>query len=64
MMTEKLAGMSSLTKTTQKSRPAAEMEQATIQQLVKAARERGDDLTGPGRAAEAADEDGVGDRAG
>lgn len=46
-MTETLAGMSSLKKTTEKFRPPAEVEQATIQQLVKAARERGDDLTGP-----------------
>lgn len=47
MMTETLAAMSSLKKTLHKSKPAAEMEQATIQQLVKAARERSDDLTGP-----------------
>lgn len=46
-MTETLAGMSSLKKTTEKFRPPAEVEHATIQQLVKAARERGDDLTGP-----------------
>lgn len=48
MMTETLAGMSSLKKTAQKFKTPAEVEQATIQQLVKAARERGEDLTGPG----------------
>lgn len=47
MMTETLAGMSSLKKTAAKVTPPAEVEQATIRQLVMAARERGDDLTGP-----------------
>ncbi len=48
MMTETLAGMSSLKKTAQKFKTPAEVQQATIVQLVKAARERGEDLTGPG----------------
>ena len=46
MMTENLAGMSSLKKTVQKSQ-TAEVEQAAVRELVKAARARGEDLTGP-----------------
>jgi len=46
-MTENLAGMSSLKKTVQKSQTPAEVEQAAVRELVKAARARGEDLTGP-----------------
>lgn len=46
-MTENLAGMSSLKKTVQKSQTPAEAEQAAVRELVKAARARGEDLTGP-----------------
>ncbi|NYF97701.1 transposase-like protein [Janibacter cremeus] len=45
-MTENLAGMSSLKKTVQKSQ-TAQAEQAAVRELVKAARARGEDLTGP-----------------
>lgn len=47
-MTEKLAGMSSMPKKAKKSQSPAEAERAAVRQLVKAARERGEDLTGPG----------------
>lgn len=46
-MTENLAGMSSLKKTVKKSQTPAEVEQAAVRELVKAARARGEDLTGP-----------------
>ncbi|WP_414713728.1 IS256 family transposase, partial [Segeticoccus sp.] len=46
-MTETLAGMGSLKKTVQKSQSPAEAEQAAVRELVKAARARGEDLTGP-----------------
>jgi putative transposase len=46
-MTEKLAGMSSLEKTLKKAQSPAEAERAAVRELVKAARDRGEDLTGP-----------------
>jgi transposase-like protein len=46
-MAETLAGMGSLRKAVTKSTTTAEAERAAVRELVKAARERGEDLTGP-----------------
>src|SRR3954453_13058340 len=46
-MTETLAGMGSLKKAAEKTVPPAEAERAAVRELVKAARSRGEDLTGP-----------------
>lgn len=46
-MTEKLQGMSSMPKTAVKSLKPGEAERAAVRELVKAARARGEDLTGP-----------------
>lgn len=46
-MTEKLTGLSSLKNTVKKSQSCPEAERAAVRQLVQAARERGEDLTGP-----------------
>lgn len=46
-MTEKLAGMSSLKKSEKNSQAPAEAEEAAVRELVRAARARGEDLTGP-----------------
>jgi putative transposase len=46
-MTETVAGMSSLEKAAKKSQTPQEQERAAVQELVRAARARGEDLTGP-----------------
>ena len=46
-MTETVAGMSSLEKAAKKSLTPAEQERAAVQELVRAARARGEELTGP-----------------
>src|SRR3954453_22577356 len=46
-MTETLAGMGSLKKAAEKTATPAEAERAAVRELVKAARARGEDLTGP-----------------
>ena len=46
-MTEKLQGMSSMPKTAVRSVEPGEAERAAVRELVKAARARGEDLTGP-----------------
>ncbi len=63
-MTEKLTGMSSLNNTVKKSQSSPEAERAAVRQLVQAARERGEDLTGPDGLPEDAHQNGPGDRAG
>ena len=47
MMTETLVGVSPLEKAAKKTLTPAEVERAAVRELVKAARARGDDLTGP-----------------
>jgi transposase-like protein len=47
MMPETLVGVSPLEKASKKSVTPAEAEQAAVRELVRAARARGDDLTGP-----------------
>src|SRR6478735_10452696 len=47
-MTETLKGMSSMPKQAVKAAKPAEAERAAVRELVKAARARGEDLTGPG----------------
>jgi putative transposase len=47
MMTETLVGVSPLEKASKKASTPAEDERAAVRELVKAARSRGDDLTGP-----------------
>lgn len=46
-MTEKLEGMTSMPKDAKKSATPDEAERAAVRQLVRAARGRGEDLTGP-----------------
>ena len=46
-MTETVAGMSSLAKAGKRSLTPQEQERVAVQQLVRAARSRGEDLTGP-----------------
>ncbi len=46
-MTETLKGMSSMSKETTKTLEAGEAERTAVRELVKAARARGEDLTGP-----------------
>jgi putative transposase len=46
-MTETLTGMSSIPKNLKKTTKPGEAERAAVRELVKAARARGDDLTGP-----------------
>ncbi len=47
-MTETLKGMSSMPKDAKKTTTPGEAERAAVRELVKAARARGEDLTGPG----------------
>ena len=47
MMTETLVGVSPLEKASKKAVTPAEVERAAVRELVRAARARGDDLTGP-----------------
>lgn len=46
-MTETLTGMSSMPKEATKSRKPGQVEREAVRELVKAARSRGEDLTGP-----------------
>ncbi|OLT24924.1 MULTISPECIES: hypothetical protein [Serinicoccus] len=46
-MTEKITSVSSMTKKVKKMASRSEAEQAAVRELVKAARARGEDLTGP-----------------
>ncbi len=46
-MTETIAGVSSMPKTAQKTRKPGKAERDAVRELVKAARARGEDLTGP-----------------
>ena len=46
-MTETLTGMGSMPKDAKKTTRPGEAERAAVRELVKAARARGDDLTGP-----------------
>src|SRR6478735_5746195 len=47
MMTDTLVGVSPLERAAKKSLTPAEVERAAVRELVKAARARGDELTGP-----------------
>ena len=47
MMTEMISSMSSMPKETKKTISPSKSEQAAVRELVKAARARGEDLTGP-----------------
>ncbi len=47
MMTEKITSVSSMPKKVKKTTSRSEAEQAAVRELVKAARARGEDLTGP-----------------
>ncbi len=46
-MSETLKGMTSIPKDAKKAATAGEVERAAVRELVKAARARGEDLTGP-----------------
>ena len=46
-MTETLVGVSALEKAAGKQVPAGEVERAAVRELVKAARARGEQITGP-----------------
>ena len=46
-MTEKITSVSSMPKKVKKTTSRSEAEQAAVRELVKAARARGEDLTGP-----------------
>lgn len=46
-MTEKITSVSSMPKKVKKTTSRSEVEQAAVRELVKAARARGEDLTGP-----------------
>ena len=46
-MTEKMKGMTSMPKDAKKNTKPDDAERAAVRQLVKAARGRGEDLTGP-----------------
>ncbi len=46
-MTEKITSVSSMPKKVKKTASRSEAEQAAVRELVKAARARGEDLTGP-----------------
>lgn len=62
-MTDTLKSMSSLKNAAKKQHPKPETsEQAVITELVRAARARGEDITGPEGTAQVPDEDRAGNR--